>query len=397
MEGRDFIFTSLQSWDVTIGSTVKEIAKEISKKNRVLFINSPLDLKSYCNKSNNKELNYRRTVISKGEISIREVNKNLWVLDFPFTALPVQIFPDGFLFDIVNKFNNKRIYREALKTIKKIGFKEYTLFIDNDLYRSFYAAKYLKPQCSIFFYRDHLQKAYWQKHAPRLRPKLCSKSDLVLTNSEAFKELLIEYNPLHTYAVGQGVNLDLFNITKNNTIPEDMHNISQPIIGYTGYLTTLRLDIELMYKVAKSLPAFSFVFVGPEDDLFTRHKIHDLQNAYFLGEKEYQEVPAYIAAFDICINPQIVNQVTNGNYPLKVDEYLAMGKPTVTTKTDFMSLFGDLVWTCNSVEEYIQAFQDAQNTNDKKNIDQRVALAQSHSWENIVEHIYQKIEKRSKE
>jgi len=395
MENKDFIFTSLQSWDVSIGSTVREIAKEISKKNRVLFINSPLDIKTFYGKEKIHETEFRRNVVKSGKVSIRQFNKNIWVIDFPFTVMPVQFLPDGYLFDLVNRWNNRKIYTESYKIAKQLGFKNYNLFIDNDLYRSFYAAKYLKPLLSIFYYRDHLQKTYWEKHAPRLRPKICAKSDLVLTNSETFKTLLQPFNPERTYCVGQGVNLEQFDIKKLHPTPDDIKMISRPIIGYTGYLTSIRLDLELIYETAKSRPNYSFVLVGPEDEIFAKHPLHKLNNVYFLGEKTYDLIPAYIQSFDVCINPQIVNEVTNGNYPLKVDEYLCMGKPVIVTKTDFMETFDDTCWICTNYRAYIEAIEEAlqpeNNTTEK--IESRTKMAESHSWTHCIERIYEQIKK----
>lgn len=391
MENKDFIFTSLQSWDVSIGSTVREIAKEVAKKNRVLFINSPLDIRTFYGEENITETVFRRNVIKSGQISIRQPHENIWLIDFPFTLLPVQFLPDGYLFDIVNRWNNRRIYTESYKIAKQLDFKDYILFIDNDLYRSFYAAEYLKPQLSIFYYRDHLQKIYWERHAPRLRSRICAKSDLVLTNSDTFREFLHSFNPKNTYSVGQGVNLEQFDIKKQYHIPDDIARISHPIIGYTGYLTSARLDLDLIYNIAKSRPNYSFVLVGPEDDAFVKHSLHQLNNVYFLGEKKYDLIPAYIQSFDVCINPQIVNEVTNGNYPLKIDEYLSMGKPVAATDTDFMRIFGDTCWRCNDLRTYVEAIDEALHVNTQEAIKKRIEMANLHSWSHCVERIYNHI------
>lgn len=63
--------------------------------------------------------------------------------------------------------------------------------------------------------------------------------------------------------------------------------------------------------------------------------------------------------FDVCMNPQLVNEITIGNYPRKVDEYLALGKPVIATKTLTMDLFTGYVWNCLGAEEYIQAINEA--------------------------------------
>ena len=391
MKNEYIIITSLQSWDTLIGTSIRDIAMEFSKDNHVLFINSPLDIKTFLSDENIPETVIRKKVVKSKKELVRKINKNLWLLDFPFTVFPVQFLPDGSIFDFVNKLNNKKIYIYAKLIAQKLEFKDYYLFIDSDIYRSFYAKKYLDPKYTIFYYRDNLtQVKYWAKHAPRLIPKICKEANLVLTNS-AYLADLIKANNSATYDVGQGVNTSLYDYTKEYQIPEDIKNIEKPIIGYTGFLTSMRLDIELMYKLAKLRPNYSFVLVGPEDDEFKNHKLHKLANVHFLGCKQYKEIPAYIASFDICYNPQLSNEVTNGNYPLKIDEYLSMGKPIIATKTDFMKLFGDTVWTCNNIESYIKAMDNAISDKSVEAITKRINMAKLHSWEENIKRISERI------
>src|SRR5690606_8955916 len=125
----------------------------------------------------------------------------------------------------------------------------------------------------------------------------------------------------------------------------ELKNIPKPIIGYVGALLSLRLAIDLMYSSAISNPDKSFVFIGPEDDEFAKSKLHELENVYFLGKRHKNIVPAYVNHFDVCINPQIVNEVTIGNFPLKIVEYLSLGKPVVAIETNTMNeLFPEVTY-----------------------------------------------------
>lgn len=89
---RDFIITSLQTWDIEIGSTIKNTALEISKQNRVLYINTPMDI-SIRLRGNRQSPSYiRRMAVIKGETSpLRQINANMWVLDCPFMLFSVQL------------------------------------------------------------------------------------------------------------------------------------------------------------------------------------------------------------------------------------------------------------------------------------------------------------------
>lgn len=230
--GKDFVFTGLQPWDLQIGSNAKDIALEISKHNRVLYINTPLDKKTYLGKQQNPEIVQRRKVVQKQTPMIRQINQNLWVLDYPFTIWPVNFLPDGFLFDLINKINNKKMYSFVLKILNQLHFNDYILFIDNDIYRSFYATTYLHPLVSIYYRRDNLVNPFWKKHAGRLEPLLCKLVHLIATNSIYLAEAVKIYNT-NTYDIGQGVDISQFPANKIYPIPSDMTNFAHPIIGYT--------------------------------------------------------------------------------------------------------------------------------------------------------------------
>lgn len=64
-----------------------------------------------------------------------------------------------------------------------------------------------------------------------------------------------------------------------------MKHIPLPVIGYVGTINSTRLDSDLLLRIAEKRPAYSFVFTGPEDEVFSKHPIHKLSNVYFLGEK----------------------------------------------------------------------------------------------------------------
>ncbi|MEG1075746.1 MAG: glycosyltransferase, partial [Mucinivorans sp.] len=347
---RDFVFTGLQSWDMAIGSNARDIATCVARGNRVLYVNAPGSLFAHS-KPDAPDGVRRAQVVSGQAPALRQMSPTLWVLDYPFAILPVNFLPDGKLFDLVNRFNNRRMYRYVKKVLKTLRFNDYTLFIDNDMYRSFYAKEYLSPALALYYRRDKMSGPYWQKHSVRIEGLLCAKCDAVVANSIQLAKAMSSYNE-RSFDIGQGVDLSNYDTHRVYDIPQDMSAIARPVVGYTGALTSQRLDLELLYSVAQSMRDVSFVFVGGEDEAFKIHKIHNLGNVYFLGLKDFSLVPQYIAAFDVCINPQLLNDVTIGNYPRKVDEYLALGKPVVATRTDTMAIFEPYTWNCLGSDEY---------------------------------------------
>ena len=170
-------------------------------------------------------------------------------------------------------------------------------------------------------------------------------------------------------------------------------SILSPIIGYIGALLSLRLDLKVLEYLAETRPEWSLVLVGPEDESFKKSRLHQLKNVHFLGNKPGNELPSYLNRFDVAINPQLLSPVTIGNYPRKIDEYLAMGKPIVATKTEAMSVFADFAYLATTKEEYIECVERALGEDTPEKHLKREAFAQQHTWENNVNEIAKAIEK----
>ncbi|MBX7182272.1 MAG: glycosyltransferase [Bacteroidia bacterium] len=391
MKGHHFIFTGLQSWDIPIGSNAIDIAKEIAKQNKVLYVNSPLDLMTLYRNEGKSETKNRLEVLKKKKHPVRKISENLSVLDFTFPILSVNGLPDGPLFDIVNNFNNRRIYKFIAQWAKNLGFENYIHFIDNDIYRSFYSKDFLKPKLSVYYRRDNLHPMnYWKKHVPRLEPLLIAKSDLVVANSPQLADFAKQFNP-KSFNVGQGVDLSAYNPDMEGNGPIELSKFTRPLIGYIGDINSMRLDANLIYELAKSKPNYSFIMIGGEDAVFKSHTLHQLPNVHFLGSIPKNRVPEFIHGMDVCMNPQLINEITIGNYPRKVDEYIAMGKPVLATHTQTMELFKNHVYLCSNVEDYQHAIEKAILDKSEEARIERIRFARSHSWESNVAEIYSRI------
>jgi glycosyltransferase involved in cell wall biosynthesis len=299
--------------------------------------------------------------------------------------------PFTFLFRIANFINNRRFASEIKKAIKRLGFKDFLLFNDSDMFRSYHLKEMLKPICTIYYTRDNMMSVpYWFKHGQKLEPELMAKSDLVCANSTYLSEIAAKENP-NSFYVGQGCDVSAFDRNKISSKPEDLATIKGPIIGYIGALYTLRLDIQIIALIAKGKPEWSVVLIGPEDEEFENSELHQLKNVHFLGLKDGSVLPQYLNYFDVAINPQILNEVTIGNYPRKIDEYLAMGKPVVATETKAMSIFKDHTYLAKNKEEYISLIEKAIREDNPLVREERIKFAQSHTWENSVKEIYKAI------
>jgi len=393
IKNRDIIVLGIQAWDIEIGSNCKNIAFEFSKNNRVLYVNSPLDITTAIKKRNDPRVKKRKDIINGKADDLLELQANLWNLNPRTYLLSINQLGNNLIFDFLNKINNNRFAKQIKSAIERLGFKDYIIFNDSDMFRSFYIKEILKPKTYIYYTRDNLVAVdYWKKQGLRTEANHMEKADFVCANSTYLAKLAQKFNP-HSYYVGQGCDVSAFDASLFNEIPADISNIKRPIIGYIGALLALRLDIKVISEIAKEKPNWSIVLVGPEDSTFKNSKLHDFDNVHFLGNKNSDELPAYLGAFDVAINPQLLSPVTIGNYPRKIDEYLAMGKPTVATKTEAMSVFADYTYLAQNIEEYLEFIELALKDNTAEKQNEKAFFARKHSWGNNVKDIYELIEK----
>ena len=393
---RDIIVVGIQAWDIEIGSNCKNIAQELAKTNRVLYVNSPLDRITMFKQKNAEKIKKRIKIVKSGKPALEVISPNLWNL-FPATIIEsINWIKSPLLFDWANRINNKRFAKQIKIAIDQLGFKDFVIFNDSDMFRSFYLKELLKPETYIYYTRDNLIAVdYWKNQGIRLEAAHMKKADLVVANSTYLSMLAGKHNT-NSFYVGQGCDTSLFDKKYVTTVPSDIKDIPKPIIGYIGALLSLRLDIQVIEFVAESRPEWNIVLVGPEDENFKNSRLHNLKNVFFLGNKSGNELPSYLDRFDVAINPQVLSPVTIGNYPRKIDEYLAMGKPTVGTKTEAMSVFSDYTYLAENKEEYITCIEKALSEDNELIRTKREEFAKQHTWENNILEISKAIDKVKK-
>ena len=161
--------------------------------------------------------------------------------------------------------------------------------------------------------------------------------------------------------------------------PTDMPPPVLPILGFVGALYEW-IDWPLIVNVAAALPRVQLVFVGPHDGRSDVGSVASLLNVTLLGPKPYGDVPAYINAFDVCWVPFKQDQIAAAANPVKLYEYLALGKPTITTPVADVDSFEGLISVARTADEVVGQVLTALAA-DSKEAEARRAFADRNSWD----------------
>lgn len=388
LSGKDIVIIGIQPWYYELGSNCKNIATQFARHNRVLYVNMPINRKTWLSRTKSPGIGQHCEIIkTKGE-TIRPIGETMWEFYPTSVVESINGLPTNKLFNVINYFNNRRFARDIRRALDRLGFRDIILFNDNDIYNGFYLKELLKPSLYIYYMRDFLQGYdYWRKHVSILEPRLIRKADVTMANSLFYADYCAARNP-SSYYIGQGCNFDLFNLDRPQPRPAELNGLSGPIIGYVGAVDTTRLDTKILEIIARERPDWNIVLVGPEDAVFQSSILHQMPNVLFTGRRPLESLPAFVQHFDVCLNPQLINTITKGNYPLKIDEYLAMGRPVVATRTPTMKLFERQTWLAGRPEEYPGLIAEALGHDDPAAQQQRIAFAREHTWENSMKEVY---------
>ena len=177
---KDVVIVGLQAIDTPIGSNCVNIAYELTRiGHRVLYVNYPFDSRTFFKQllRPNQQTRIRMDVLRRRKKELHEVEPNLYAVNLRLINLSIGFLPDGRLFDLLNHRNNKRAAHRIKKHLSELGMKEYMLFNDSDMVRSFYLKELLNPVCSIYYSRDNLiSQPYFARHGKRLEAQLIATS-----------------------------------------------------------------------------------------------------------------------------------------------------------------------------------------------------------------------------
>jgi UDP-galactopyranose mutase len=220
--------------------------------------------------------------------------------------------------------------------------------------------RHLQPQAVVYDCMDELSA--FQGASPTLKnyeAELFSRADLVFTGGQSLYESKVNQHP-NVYAFPSSVDVAHFGQARNLQEPEDQAHIPHPRLGFFGVIDE-RMDIELLAGIAEARPDWHLVIIGPvvkiDPATLPQH-----ENIHYLGGRDYKQLPAYLAGWDLAMLPFARNESTRFISPTKTPEYLAAGKPVVSTSIrDVVRPYGEskLVRIADTVSEFVTAAEQA--------------------------------------
>lgn len=254
----------------------------------------------------------------------------------------------------------ERAQRELLDAyLTKLGVNDLLIWYYTPMSLVFSA--HLKPRLTVYDCMDELSA--FKGAPPQLierEVELMRRANLVFTGGQSLYEAKREQHP-DTHAFPSSVDVTHFAAARRpQADPEDQARLAHPRLGFYGVIDE-RLDIALLERVAELRPAWQIVLVGPIVKIDPAG-LPRRDNIHYLGAKTYDELPRYLAGWDVAIMPFALNQSTRFISPTKTPEYLAGGCPVVSTPiTDVVRTYGDtgLVRIADTPEAFVAACEAA--------------------------------------
>jgi glycosyltransferase involved in cell wall biosynthesis len=230
---------------------------------------------------------------------------------------------------------------------------------------------------------DNYQSFKGTHDAGDFERELLDASDVVFAVSNGLVNRCRERNP-NTFLIPNGADVQHFAATSHEATPiaPDIADVPHPILGYVGYIGQW-FDVDLAQKLAAHRRDWSVVLIGPiESDL--QPQMNALAaaypNLYLFGGRPYPTLPTYLKAMDVCLILLKLTEITMNGSQLKMYEYLAAGKPVISTPLHDVVRFEPLVYTAGDPELFCQKVETALSE-DGAMTNERCRIAAQHSWD----------------
>ncbi|MDD3320611.1 MAG: glycosyltransferase [Paludibacter sp.] len=377
LKGENIICIANTSWFGNYAKSTVQIMERLALNNRVLFVEYPYTVKDILSTLRGKQnAPAARMVGFKKRLQLIDssVGSKVYNLVTP-PGIPVFFLKNEKLFRFFFGIN-VLIYKISLKkTIKKLKF-------DNPIivtaYNPFYGLSLLnklKEKAHIYYCYDGVESGFFGKRIFDYEDNFSKKVKTIITTSDFLNKQKLSIN-VNSHVVKNGVDFPVFEkFSKKEVFKRDRKKV-----GFIGSLDP-RFDIETVETAVKALSDFDFEFTGDPRNQQLKARLSKYPNVKFFDPIKPNDVPELLATYDVGIIPYIVNEVNRNIYPLKINEYLAVGVPLVMTPFAILPEFEGLVTVSHSIDDFVEKLKIETQTDTPEKIKARIAFAASNSWE----------------
>ena len=221
------------------------------------------------------------------------------------------------------------------------------------------------------------------------------KADIVFTGTHALYEKNKPFKEnIHFFPCG--VEFKHFSQQDPSKVPPDIKDVKPPILGYFGLIDN-RIDADLLKHLAERHSDWNLFMIGPVDkNVFQKV---DRKNVYFVGRKDYKQLPYYLQKFDVSLMPFAINEITKKINPTKTLEYFSARKPVVSSAIpDMIKYYSDIIGIAHTHQEFEELCDRAIRSPESFNLEKGLEAAKKTSWASIIQSmeslIKQEIEKK---
>ena len=223
--------------------------------------------------------------------------------------------------------------------------------------------------------------------------KLLREAGLVLARCTRLYEEKLPYNS-RTWLLPGGVEAEYFAPAANPAqfpVPRELVGLKRPIIGYYGVIDD-RVDLPLLAYIAQAHLDWSLVMVGPISHI-GQEDLPVAPNISYPGMKGYEELPVYLAFFNVAVIPFVINETTQYLSPTKTLEYIAAHKPVVSTPLqDVVAVYSPVVRVGHSPAEFVEQIEKALEEQPEERRAGEDSLLALYTWESLAEQVHRLLE-----
>jgi glycosyltransferase involved in cell wall biosynthesis len=243
------------------------------------------------------------------------------------------------------------------------------------------------PRCA-YYAHDVFRFYDWDRAATmELEQRMLDRVDVVFSVAEALSEDFrrMTRTPVHTCRMAAS-SAFIQRLRAGPPVAAELQPIRKPIVGCTGQINR-SYDWDLIAALAGQLPDVSFVFIGPifDEPSPMRERVRSalgLPNVHWLGPVPHTRLPEYLAGFDVCFNPLLVNEHNDRRSPLRLYDYLATDKPILSTgirEAQIHRPFIEIGQTPEQCAAILRRFADGQSD---LQLAERHRYIEQNTWEN---------------